>query len=105
MRPDEKMVADPLDPGADPNPPLKTWTPIRRSSRDFHFEPGLVGATPFWMAARFNQPNVMRMLAKHGADPLFVQHSEEVSQRSGFKHRKQSTTPILAPIHIVTVTP
>ena len=28
------------------NAPLKTWTPTRRSSDDFNFEPALVGATP-----------------------------------------------------------
>ena len=68
------MVAALLDHGADANAPLKTWTPTRRSSDDWNFEPSLVGATPFWLAARFDEPNVMRMLVKHGADPLFVHH-------------------------------
>ena len=40
--------------GADPNAPLRTWTPTRRSSNDFNFAPELVGATPFWLAARFS---------------------------------------------------
>ena len=74
MRRDEKMVASLLDHGADPNAPLRTWTPTRRSSEDWHFEPSLVGATPFWLAARFTEPGVMRLLVKHGADPLFVFH-------------------------------
>src|SRR5258706_4355853 len=76
MRRDEKMVSALLAHGADPNAPLRTWTPTRRSSRDFYFEPVLVGATPFWLAARFSQPGVMRLLARHGADPLFVHHSD-----------------------------
>ena len=42
------------------NTPLRTWTPTRRSSNDFHFEPALVGATPFWLAARFSEPGIMR---------------------------------------------
>ena len=67
MRRDEKMVTALLAHGADANAPLKTWTPTRRSSKDFHFEPALVGATPFWLAARFAEPGVMRLLVKQGA--------------------------------------
>jgi uncharacterized protein len=95
MRRDEKMVAALLDHGADPNAPLGTWTPTRRSSHDFHFEPALVGATPFWLAARFSQPGVMRLLVKHGADPLFVHHSDQVADR-GFQHRVEVTTALMA---------
>jgi ankyrin repeat protein len=95
MRRDERMAAALLDHGADPNAPLRTWTPTRRSSHDFHFEPALVGATPFWLAARFTQPGVMRLLVKHGADPLFVHHSDQVVDR-GFQHRIEVTTALMA---------
>jgi ankyrin repeat protein len=95
MRRDEKMVSALLDRGADPNAPLRTWTPTRRSSHDFHFEPALVGATPFWLAARFSQPGVMRLLVKHGADPLFVHHSDQVADR-GFQHKTEVTTALMA---------
>ena len=61
----------------------------------FHFEPALVGATPFWLAARFSQPGVMRLLVKHGADPLFVHHSDQVADR-GFQHRTEVTTALMA---------
>jgi ankyrin repeat protein len=95
MRRDEEMAAALLDHGADPNAPLRTWTPTRRSSYDFHFEPGLVGATPFWLASRFSEPGVMRLLVKHGADPLFVHHSDVVADR-GFKHKTEVTTALMA---------
>src|SRR5438552_8429749 len=72
MRRDERMVTALLSHGADPNARLQTWTPTRRTSRDFNFEPELVGATPFWLAARFTEPGVMPLLVKLGAEPLFV---------------------------------
>jgi ankyrin repeat protein len=72
MRRDEKTAAALLAHGADANARLGTWTPMRRSSRDWNFAPELVGATPLWLAARFAQPGLMRLLVKHGADPTFV---------------------------------
>lgn len=95
MRRDEKMAGALLAHGADPNGPLRTWTPTRRSSRDFHFVPELVGASPFWLAARFSQPGVMRLLVNHGADPMFVHHSESVSGE-GFERRTSVTTTLMA---------
>ena len=97
MRRDEKVAAALLAHGANPNTPLGTWTPIRRSSKDLYFDPILVGATPFWLAARFSQPGVMRMLLKHGADPLFVHQSESGAGR-GFELRKDSTNALMAAV-------
>ncbi|HEY3825620.1 MAG TPA: ankyrin repeat domain-containing protein [Bryobacteraceae bacterium] len=106
MRRDEKMVAALLDHGADPNAPLKTWTPTRRSSDDWNFEPLIVGATPFWLAARFTEPNVMRMLVKHGADPLFVLHSDYVAEQGfGQVQRKETATAVMAATGIIRVKP
>jgi uncharacterized protein len=107
MRRDEKMVAALLAHGADANTPLQTWTPTRRSSRDYNFEPELVGATPFWLAARYTEPNVLRLLLKHGADPRFVHHSDKVVDTSTagargnpFEHRKEVVTPLMAAVGI-----
>ena len=40
----------------------------------------------------------MRLLAKHGADPLFVHHGERVVEGRGeaFVHRKDATTAVMA---------
>jgi len=100
MHRDERMAAALLAHGADANAPLKTWTPMRRSADDYNFAPELVGATPFWLAARFIQPGVMRLLAKRGADPLFVHHGERVTEGRGeaFVHRKDTTTAVMAAV-------
>jgi len=98
MRRDEELVTILLDHGADANAPLRTWTSMRRSSRDFNFQPELVGATPFWLAARFTEPEVMRFLVKHGADPLFVHHSDKMVEGRGvaWEHRREATTAAMA---------
>jgi ankyrin repeat protein len=106
MRRDEKMVTALLDHGADANTPLKTWTPTRRSSEDWNFEPMLVGATPYWLAARFTEPNVMRLLVKHGADPKFVLHSDYVAEQGfGQAPRKETATTLMAATGIIRVKP
>jgi ankyrin repeat protein len=98
MRRDETIVAALLAHGAKANAPLETWTPTRRSSDDWNFAPELVGATPFWLAARFAQPGVMRLLLKHGADPKFVHHGDRMVEGRGeaFQHRIDVTTALMA---------
>jgi uncharacterized protein len=98
MRRDEAMAASLLVHGANANLPLRTWTPTRRSSDDFNFAPELVGATPFWLAARFSEPGVMRLLLKHGADPMVVHHGDRMVEGRGeaFQHRTDVTTVVMA---------
>ncbi len=57
--------------------------------------PALVDATPYWLAARFTQPGVMRLLAKHGADPKVIHESNYV-QGEGYQRRKERTTAVMA---------
>ena len=95
MRRDARLVAALLAHGADPNARLRTWTPTRRASRDFHFRPALVGATPFWLAARLGEPGIMRLLAQHGADPRFVHHADYVPSRRGIRSL-EATTALMA---------
>ena len=106
MRRDEKVVAALLDHHADPNFPVKTFTPTRRSSDDFHFEPALVGATPYWLAARFTEPNIMRLLVKAGADPKFVQHADWVAEQGfGGVSRKENVNAAMAAVGMLRVSP
>ena len=89
------MVTALLEHGADSNAPLRTWTATRRASRDFHFAPPLVGATPFWLASRFTAPAIMRVLADHGADPLVVHHAAYKSP-ADLHPLQEATTALMA---------
>lgn len=95
MRHDESLVRELLAHDADPNAPLRTWTPVRRSARDWYFPPQLVGATPLWLAARFQEPGMMRVLIEKGADPKFVHNAEYVVEK-GFKKRSERATIVQA---------
>jgi uncharacterized protein len=101
MRRDVTMATALVAHGADANAPITGWTPTRRSSKDFHFSPELVGATPFWLAARFGGPDLMRLLVKHGANARFVHHGEHVVEGrggTGFQTRKDVTTALMAAV-------
>lgn len=73
-----RLVAD----HADVNQRVTMGTPSRRYSKDLALNAAWVGATPFWLAARFAEPEIMRVLAAHGADPLLT--------------TKDETTPLIA---------
>jgi ankyrin repeat protein len=101
MRRDEPLVRTLLAHGASPHLPVQAWTPTRRQSTDFHFEPELVGATPFWLAARYTHPGVMRLLLERGADPRVVHRSDKVVDGRGgkaYEHRYDATTALMAAV-------
>ena len=95
MRRDEAMAAALVDHGADPNAPVRNWTPTRRSSRDWNFPPELVGATPFWLAARMTHPGIMRLLARSGAKTDVVHHVEYHGGET-YDKRSQTTNALMA---------
>ncbi|MGE3512375.1 MAG: ankyrin repeat domain-containing protein, partial [Vicinamibacterales bacterium] len=72
LRGDVELVKRLVARGANPNRPLEKSTPARRNSADYALEFEMVGATPFWLAARYLEPAIMRVLLAAGADPLFV---------------------------------
>ena len=105
LQKDARLVAALLAAGADPEIPLAASTPTRRDSVDYYFHASFVGATPFWLAARFRSAEIMRLLAEHGADPLFV-HSPEywaIDRRSVGRRRRITegeTTALMAAVGI-----
>ncbi len=58
--------------GANPNLVLDRATAGRRASAELQLRPAVLGATPFWIAARFGEPAIMQALADGGADPKFI---------------------------------
>ena len=58
--------------GANPNAPVAKSTPVRRNSADYGLEFETIGATPFFLAARFLEPEIMRVLIGGDADTSFV---------------------------------
>ena len=100
MRRDENLGRSLLAHGADANAGLTNWTPTRRASADWYFHPALIGATPFWLAARFSQPGFMRLLVEHGADPLFVHrvHYVGASGSYGAGGVDEATTALMAAV-------
>jgi ankyrin repeat protein len=54
--------------GANPNARITRGTPVRRNSEDFELPATLIGATPYLLAARFLEVDMMRALAAGGAE-------------------------------------
>ena len=76
LRGDAGLVRALLAHGADPDAVLERGTPARRVSADWTLRHDMIGATPFWLAARFREPEIIRVLAEHGADPLVAKNGE-----------------------------
>jgi ankyrin repeat protein len=55
--------------GANPNAQLTMGTPVRRFEEDLVLPQSLAGATPFLVAARLAEVDIMRILAAAGANP------------------------------------
>jgi ankyrin repeat protein len=69
LRSDTELVRALLSHGANPNVRLSTGTPLKRSGGEYAFDKFLIGATPFLLAARKADVDVMRVLVAGGANP------------------------------------
>lgn len=72
LRGDVVVVDALLAAGADANALVTRGSEGRRNSPDYVLEHDVVGATPFWLAAHFSEPTIMRSLTDHGADASFA---------------------------------
>jgi ankyrin repeat protein len=72
LRGNREVVEALLGRGADTEAVITQPSPYRRNSEDWHFEPEWVGGTPYWLAARLRQTDLMRVLVAHGANARVV---------------------------------
>ncbi|HWA23620.1 MAG TPA: ankyrin repeat domain-containing protein [Caulobacterales bacterium] len=82
LRGDAALVTALLSRGAKPDAAIVRGTPVPRYSKTFFLSGNMVGATPFFLAAQFDEPEIMRALAQHGANPLLT--------------KPDGTTPLMA---------
>src|SRR5688572_1336842 len=68
LKSDVRLVRALLARGADPNIRMTKSTPKRRDSEDFFLQPSVIGSTPYLLAAKFLEPEILRELASGGAD-------------------------------------
>jgi ankyrin repeat protein len=68
LRSDLELVNALLLRGASPNLRTTKGTPIRRDTTDFNLPATLIGSTPYLLAARFLEPEIMKALIEGGAD-------------------------------------
>lgn len=85
LRGDRDMAAALLAGGADPDARLESGTPLRRAGQDWAFAPQLVSATPYWLAAYYQEAELMRVLAAWGGDPALttLERWARVFERAG----------------------
>lgn len=69
LRSDLNLVKALLAHGADPNIRMTKGTPTRRDTMDFNLLAPLIGSTPYLLAAKFLEPEIMQILVAGGADP------------------------------------
>jgi uncharacterized protein len=82
LRSQADLVRTLLAHGANRNAPIMKGTPLRRSSTDYNLPGTLVGATPYLLAAKFLEVDIMRSLLDAGADSQMPM--------------KDGTTPLMA---------
>jgi uncharacterized protein len=69
LKSDLQLVNALLAHGATPDVRMTKGTPKRRDGEDFNLPATLIGSTPYLLAARFLEPDILRALRAGGADP------------------------------------
>jgi ankyrin repeat protein len=79
-----ELMAHLLERGANPNLPLVKSTPVPRWTYQHIFTLREKGATPLLLAAKYLEPDMVRLLAEHGGDVLLP--------------KEDGTTPLMAAV-------
>ena len=69
-RGDQELVKALVAHGADVNSRITKGSRQKRNINWYALSATLTGATPFWLAAKYAEVDIMRVLVEHGADPL-----------------------------------
>jgi ankyrin repeat protein len=72
LRSDLTLVKALLARGANPNLRMARGTPMRRDTTDWNLPATLIGSTPYLLAARFLEPDIMSALVTGAADPALT---------------------------------
>lgn len=72
LRGDVKLVEAFLEQGAIFDTPIEHGSPGRRFSADYSIRSQLIGRDAFWMAAKYGEVEILKVLLDAGADPLTV---------------------------------
>jgi ankyrin len=72
LRSDLALVKALLAVGADPNARITKGTPLRRDTTDWNLPARLIGSTPYLLAARFLEAEIMSVLVSGRADPALT---------------------------------
>ena len=75
LRGDLELVRALCAHGADPNDRIERGSRQQRNLNWYGLSGALAGATPFWLAAKYAEVEVMQFLAAAGADPLLAPHN------------------------------
>lgn len=70
LRSDPALVKALLAKGANPNARMMKGSPVPRQTYQFVLSARDIGATPYALAAKYVEPEILRILAAGGADPL-----------------------------------
>ena len=72
LRSDLNLVKALLARGANPNARITKGTPMRRDTTDWNLPATLIGASPYLLAAKFLESEIMPVLVAAGADPALT---------------------------------